>query len=421
MHATAITRNVSLLVALVFAASAATAAEFRNWTDRKGRTVEAKLKEVRDELVILQLKNGRYYEIKKEILSQGDLNYLAEYGGKGAADVDLSAPAKSVAKSVRIDTKQFKKLDKEFVFPGTEISFEVYQTPHFLIMSRGKIRPKDTAEGAERLWQEMHFQHPNFHRHFEDNTRMAIFLVPDPYEYNNIGQWYVNALAQSGRGDAAKNLALTWPKASASGLSLPNDLASDWGLLTSARVFKAEQQHIWKGVWAPFRTHGVAGALLALQTGGVSDFAGQGMFAIATGHKYFKEIQLCEKTETNIIDANAYESDEVVTAGGFNEGKKWAKTLKDLIRKEKVHPDIKALYRMKAINVTPTDLVLCYGFSRYLQSTVGRMANYAKLAERIDTSNAVPEPAELAKIYGFETVEQMLADWKAYMKSSAFR
>ena len=42
-------------------------------------------------------------------------------------------------------------------------------------------------------------------------------------------------------------------------------------------------------------------------------------------------------------------------------------------------------------------------------------------AELIDTSNAVPEPGELAKIYGFETVEQMLADWKEFMKSSAFR
>ena len=65
--------------------------------------------------------------------------------------------------------------------------------------------------------------------------------------------------------------------------------------------------------------------------------------------------------------------------------------------------------------------VLAYSFSRYLQSNTDRMAKYSELLEKIDTGSQIPEPVDLAKIYGFADVASMQADWIAYLNSSSFK
>ncbi len=409
-----------LSLLLAFCTGPAFGAEFRTWTNTKGQKIEAKLVRVDDEVVVLEMKDGKRHELKRKVLSQADIEFLAEYGGKGAADVDPTAPAAIPEKTARIDTKAFKKWDTPFSFTGLELKFSVVETPHFLVLSYGNVREKDTAENAEALWHGMAFQHPSFARKWE-GRKMAIFLVTEESDFNAIGSWYASQLLQAGRTADGNNLALTWPRASAGNVSMLPSLAEEHNLFTSARVFKVTDPKQFSGPWGPFRTHCLSGDMLSIQMGGVSDFAADGFFALSNGHSYFKEIQLCEKTETSKISADAYASDEVKTSGGFEDGRRWPKTIKDLVRKDKVKPSIDALYRLKEDGMSPTDCVLTYAFSRYLQSTVGRLANYATLCERIETSNAMPEQIELAKIYGFDSVKAMEDDWIAYMNSSAFR
>ncbi len=395
-------------------------AEFRTWTDTKGRTVEAKLVRVDDDVVIVEMKDGRKTEIKRKVLSRADIDFLAEYGGKGAADVNLDAEAAVPEKSARIDTKVFKKWDQPFQFTGLEIDFDVLETPHFLVMSAGSVREKDTAEGAEILWHGMAFQHPSFARKWE-GKKMAIFIIQSESDYNAVGAWYADQLRKGGNVAEGNNLALSWPHAVSGVIGLEPAQAVEYNLFTHTRCFKADDPKRLSGAWAPFRTHCLSGDMLDLQMGGVSGFGSAGFFALSNGHSYYKEIQLCDKTETAKVNADAYASDEVKTTGGFEDGRRWAKTLKDLIRKDKVKPSIDALYRLKLDGMTPTDCVMTYAFSRYLQSTVGRLANYATLCERVETSNQIPEPVELAKIYGFDSVKAFEADWIAYMASSSFR
>ena len=148
----------------------------------------------------------------------------------------------------------------------------------------------------------------------------------------------------------------------------------------------------------------------------------EGYYAISTGHGYYKEIQLTDETVTSLLDANTYESDEVVKSGGFDDGKKWARTLRDLVKKEKVSPSLAALYRVnRASELTPELTVLMYGFARYMQSTPDRISKFSKVMERVDTSRSIPVPLEMAKLFGFETVQEFETDWINYLKSSAFK
>jgi len=72
-------------------------------------------------------------------------------------------------------------------------------------------------------------------------------------------------------------------------------------------------------------------------------------------------------------------------------------------------------------DLTPEKLVLIYSFAYYLQSNPERVAAFAKMVTRIESNNQVPAAIEIAKIYGFETIEEFQADWVEFVKSSSFK
>ena len=375
------------------------------------------------EEVVLLLKNGREARVKRELLSLADNQYLKEYGGVEGNAVDPDTEAAVPEHDVKIDTKTFQRIDEPFILEGTELRFKVLESEHFKILSLGKANTKDTAELAERMWHGMAFQHPNFSRNWGDN-KMGLMLIEEDSDYEELGNWHVAQIAKSGADDAqnmANTAALTWNRAAASGINLPPDFASTQNMKRNVRVFRCGGKRKASKVFDAFRTNCIASSLASFQMGGVSEYGSAGAYAILTGHAYYKEIHLAGETRTSQLDANAYEGSEVKSIGGFEDGRNWPKILRELIKKDKLKPSIADLYRAKADGLTPELMVTIYGFSRYLQSTVGRLANYATMAERINSSHQIPEPIELAKIYGFKTVDEMQKDWIEFMSKSSFR
>jgi hypothetical protein len=409
---------------------AASALEVRTWTSVDGRTLEAEFVKMDDEKVTLKDKMGRQFDIKKAQLSQADLRYLQEFAPKSLSPMTPSGkkppPPPMPGKEAKIDQKTFKKLTETFVIPGE--TFYILETPHFLVMHSEKTEAGDLGETAERMWLDMNFFHPGFSQKFQDR-RMAVFLVDDEYTYKSLGEWYAGNIKNSGMPNAednAANIAATWPRAAAAGMHLTGDLTEKYKVLSHARVFRAYQpgyqgkQEKVKGVWVPFRVHCLASDMVDAQTGGVSGFGAKGLFAIETGHAYYKEIQYTGKSETSLLRAEGTEK-KVDTTGGFDPGKSWPEELKKLLRREKVKPSIQDLWNTNLQSANVETNALAYSFSRYLQSTTERLANYSKLLETIDASHQIPEPESLAKLYGFENVKAMEADWIEYLKSPEFR
>ena len=325
---------------------------------------------------------------------------------------------------MKFNSKTLVKRDDKFELPdGYSLQFDIVESEHFLVMSSGKVRGKDTAELAERLWYGMNFQHPGFAEKWGDEKK-AIFLCGEKTDYDILGKYYVDQLANSGRAQEASNSARTWPMSSGAGLSLDNDTCDKYDVMRGARAFRADgKSNFQRGVWNPFPAHCIAQDVLNVQMGGAGGGAGSdGYYAISTGHGYYKEIQLTDETVTSLLDANTYESDEVVKSGGFDDGRKWARTLRDLVKKEKVLPSLAGLYRVnRASQLTPELTVLMYGFARYMQSTPDRISKFSTVMERVDTSRSIPVPQEMAKLFGFETVKEFEDDWIAYLKSTAFK
>ena len=399
-------------------------AEMRTWTNLKGQQIKAQLVAVDGEYVLLRLENGRDSRIPRKTLSVGDQKFLEEYGGAEKIPIDPKAKITVPEKEMKFNSKTLVKRDDKFELPdGYSLQFDIVESEHFLVMSSGKVRGKDTAELAERLWYGMNFQHPGFAEKWGDEKK-AIFLCGEKTDYDILGKYYVDQLANSGRAQEASNSARTWPMSSGAGLSLDNDTCDKYDVMRGARAFRADgKSNFQRGVWNPFPAHCIAQYVLNVQMGGAGGGAGSdGYYAISTGHGYYKEIQLTDETVTSLLDANTYESDEVVKSGGFDDGRKWARTLRDLVKKEKVLPSLAGLYRVnRASQLTPELTVLMYGFARYMQSTPDRISKFSTVMERVDTSRSIPVPQEMAKLFGFETVKEFEDDWIAYLKSTAFK
>ena len=144
--------------------------------------------------------------------------------------------------------------------------------------------------------------------------------------------------------------------------------------------------------------------------------------ALRIGHAYYKESKLAGQTETSRLAAEGYDQDEIVKAKGFDDGTKWAKTLRELVRKGKVEPNLEKLLGWREVkDLTPESIVLSYSFAYYLQSTPERLNSFANMIRRVQYDGAMPISLELAKLYGFKTAKEFETDWIEFIKSQDFK
>ncbi len=396
------------------------AAETRTWMSRKGGTLEAELGSIQGDMVTLIGKDSKPVKLKVEDLSLADRQHLVDFGGADAAIITGGKPG-LVEKEVRIDSSTFKRVDAKLMFPdGPSQGFDMFDTTHFVIATAGKVRPQAVAETAERLWHGMAFQHMNFRQDW-GTKRMLILLVEDREAYTTLGKWYVKYVAAAGQEDASREIASTWDRTGSTSMEVPDEMAAKHNLGERALVFNVKEDNKFRKDLSPFPTHSIAGSLLGKQMGGVSSFGAEGYFALTTGHAYFKEISLAGKTETHLLTVDGSFKDEVGSKQGFEDGSSWAKTLRSMVRGGKVKVSLEPMLKWKPQDLNPERLVLIYSFAFYMQSDSKRLANFAKMIRRIESSNQVPPPDEIAKLFGFENVAAFDADWEKFIKEGDFK
>jgi hypothetical protein len=415
---------VTVAAGLLFS-SMVQAEESRTWTSIRGSTVDATLGRLEGESVILVTKDRKEIKLAVTDLSLADRQFLVE--NVSAPESILSAGELSLPeKDLKFDSKTCKKLDDKFKLSAedSEGMFEQMETEHFLIAYAGDVRPNVIAEIAERLWHGMAFYHMNFRRDWGDKRRV-IFCVEDSEAYEALGKWYVAELgkeAVNAEGQQrVQNVAATWNRTGATTIELPDALCEEKKYHARATVFKMDKNREYKKVFSPFPTHVLAGHLLNQQMGGVSSIGAKGYFTVVTGHAYYKEIKLAGETETQVLDVGGTAGDEISTKSGFDDGSSWARILKSEVKREKIKPNLLEILSVEAETLTPAKLVLVYSFANYLQSNPKRVSAFARMIRRVESNNTIPEPEELAKIYGFDSVEKMEADWIEYIKSNEFK
>ncbi len=401
--------------------SAAFAGEPRIWTSRKGSTLEAELLSADATNATLVTKEAKQIVLKIEDLSLGDRQFLVEYGNadpKILTAGELGEPEKQV----KIDPASIKKLKERTLKLGDESEslFELTESEHFLVASAGKVRAEAVAETAERLWHGMAFQHMNFRRDWADK-RMLIILAEDRPAYATLGKWYQETLRAAGQEEAASRAKVTWEKLGSTSIGIPEEMMKSHNLHSQAILFNIHEASQFKKEMGPFQIHTIAGALLTKQLGGVSSFGGEGYFALTTGHSYYKEISLGGKSETQILSVEGSGNDEINSKKGFEDGSSWVRGLKTAVRKGTVKVDLESMLKWKLDGLKPEQLVLIYSFDYYMQSNPQRLCAFASMVRRIESSNQIPPAVEIAKIFGFDSVQAFNADWELFIKEGNFK
>lgn len=396
------------------------AAEMRTWMSRKGGTLDAQLGEVRGDQVTLINKDSKQIKLKIDDLSLADRQHLVEFGGADGSIITSGKPG-LVEKETRIDSSAFKRVETQLAFPGgPQEGFELLETPHFLIATAGRVRPQALAETAERLWYGMAFQHMNFRADWGEK-RMLILLVEDRKVYESLGKWYAGFISTLADENASMEIRNIWSKLGSITMTIPGEMASKYNAAEQALVFNVKDPSRFRKSMSGFLIHSLAGQLLTKQMGGVSEYGSEGYFAITTGHAYFKEISLAGKSETQLLSVEGTGRDEISSKSGFEDGSSWARTLRPLVRSGKVAVELDPLLKLKAENLNPERLVLIYSLACYMQGDSKRLAAFAKMIRRIESSNQIPVPQEIATIFGFESVEAFEADWVKFIKEGDFK
>ena len=396
------------------------AAEQREWMSRQGGTLMAELLSLSGDQVILTTPEAREVKLKLTDLSLADRQHLVEFGGADASIIASGNPGLP-EKDARIDSSKFKKLPEKLALgQESEGTFDLFETPHFLIATTGGVRPQNFAETAERLWHGMAFQHMNFRKDWGDR-RLIIFAIEDRPAYENLGKWYLKSLNEAGRQDAAQRVATTWNKVGSTQVGLPDETAEKYRAMPYAIVFNITDASRHRRPMSPFTIHVIAGALLSQQMGGVSSYGSEGYFAVTTGHAYFKEISLGGKSETNLLDVGGSGNDEISSKSGFEDGSSWARTLRTMVRKGDVTLSVEETLKLSSADLNPERLVTIYALAYYMQSDSKRLSSFARMIRRVESSNQIPEAIEVARLFGFDSIEELDADWKEFVINGAFR
>lgn len=397
------------------------AGEPRIWTSRKGSTVEAELLRQDGVNATLVTKDAKQIVLKLDDLSLADRQFLVEYG-EADPKILVTGELGTPEKEVRIDSATIKKIkDKRLVFGSeSEAEFELLESEHFLVGTAGDARPQGIAETAERVWHGMAFQHMNFRRDWGDK-RMLILIAEKPEAHAALGRWYKAFLMQEGQEEAARRVGMSWGKGSGSSINLSDEIMKRFNLSALAPVFKPTPGADMKKPMSPFLIHCLAQNLIQKQMGNVSSFGGEGYFAVTTGHAYYKEILLGGKSETRLIAAEGTDGDSFSEKKGFEDGTSWARELRSLVRKGSVKVELEPLLKWKSEDLKPERLVLIYSLSYYMQSTAARLNSFAAMIRRIESSNQIPAPVEIARLFGFDSVEAFEADWALFIKEGKFK
>jgi hypothetical protein len=397
------------------------AAETRIWTSRKGSTIEAELLRFDETNATLLAAGNKQIVLPMADLSIADRQFMVENVGADAK-ILVSGEIGEPEKQVKIDSSTFKKLKESNLIFGTdsESAYELMESEHFLIATAGGVRAQAIAETAERMWHGMAFQHMNFRRDWGDK-RMLILLVEDREAYTALGKWWTGLLKEKGNTEGAANVSAAWDRVGSTMVTLPDEMADKHKVFPAVRVFNVKEDTLFKKPMGSFLVFSMAGVLLDRQLGNISSYGVEGLFAVNTGHSYYKEISLTGKSETSLLSAAGTGEAEVKEKKGFGDASDWAKTLRGLVKKGEIKCEVDPMFKVKNEDVTPEQLALMYSFSAYMESTPARLACYASMVRRIESSKQIPVPEEIAKIFGFETVAALEADWKLFVTEGKFK
>ena len=399
--------------------------EFRTWTSKDGKTVEARYVSYIGGVVRLQTKSGRAVGVRPNQLTPGDQDFLKTLIQSSSPPTARPPTNALPSKPVRRTRPTIENL-KEKIQIGP-IYFNVTQSDHFRILSTGR-NGRSYAENAEMVYQAAATILPELDTTFgqgESSRHMVSILIEDSSDYNGFIDYYVKDLQARGQHQAAEQATAVAGRVGQMGISLNASDEDTAGTgFRNVALFSPGGSRNGKEDEDPFRTHVFAKQILNGHGEGKVNWP----FWLANGFGYRMEIELCGETRTHMIDYSKFQSaagggdGEIVTSQSFADGKKWISNLKKLMRSTKGKKgDVNEVLASSVANLTPERCGYMFALCHYMLSDSAMQEKYAHMIENARTSGQSPQEASVRTFEQEGSLEAFQENWHDYMKGSRFR
>lgn len=400
------------LVALAFTATAF--AESREWTNDKGRKINADYVSQTATKVTVRLADGKEVVIEKAQLSKPDQEYLKTAGAGTPVPTTASPGAASSRPTgfneVKIDKKTWVRHTPPKDLKVSAVDFtQQLETPHFFIAGSPKVKPDvmdACGESCERLYVHLLKYIPAVGPLFE-GKRLSVWLTENEATHDKFGDWL-------NKRDGVE-IPYTWKRSNIVHITFDEAYANDLKFLKGARSFRTDGKENQRNVKWGNRIYFITSEIFNSILDEVKVNGDYSLGLLRLGLCYFIEGDVCGNITTEISFAGSG------SVEGFKNGRAWPMAIKNLLKNPNVKPGLEKLLKTDMTKAEPMDVGTAYGFYHWCFRDPARNAAFNTLLTTCVTDKKPPVPADFAKIFGFASVEAFDAAFVAYLKSDAFK
>jgi len=414
-------------IAIIAGSVRGQAEDFRELTDKQGRTIQAKILMVAGDEVEIEMANGRKFTLPLDQFSLSSQALIKEHGAAAKKPEPAVQAAANAAQDLAPDQPAATvEFSNDPIFQFTDLEFKERQLDHFRILTIDtKNDPADKY--AEKVYELMAKTMPALSGMYEQQGFRAPMEGPNAHDFPEEDKRYrhrIYLVEQESETGPYSAMIEQYAK------EYPSDEARQKFIQSATQVnnfsdYKHRFLVIRKQEGRPphqLLAHNLGYQMVAQRTEQVRI-----PFWLRMGAGYYSEHQLFELCVVHYIDFQNYYDDY---EGAGNEGQmtksevlsnseSWVKPLKALCKKEK-RVSLERLFGVTTADLTPNDSAYAMALFSFMNSTPEMTTGFNKLLDRIK-ADKIPTPQDMADIFGHESVQKFEEAWYAYIMSTRFK
>lgn len=420
-------RRLTFLLPFLVMSLVAQEDDYRTLTDKRGRTIVAKIVRVAGSKVQIERKDGRRFVVEMNNFSEADQDVMMKFAMGDTMGDKPAGARRGIPKPLAVPGPKpaapnpERPVDEGDVFAFKEVRFKEKKTDHFTIYSSEK-EWEPAHPYAEKTWDLIDGIFPiTFRADYERQKfaapdkgpnrsdfgqsdgafRYRIYFAQSDEEYGIMSGQYAATLPE----DQQARFAATAPRTG----NFEDDLGNRWMVIKKDPIDPRSYNNLL--------VHGLAGQL----TSGHAQMRGLPLW-LSAGIGYWAENKLFKSCAVLYLDFEQYygEKGNITEGDILDSTSAWAKPIRNLCRKgtrytvaDVVHAEVSSL--------TPELSGYTFALVSFLVEEDARRRKFHKMLydQREGAQEITPEM--LVESIGYPSAEAFEKEWYAYIMSNAFK
>lgn len=382
--------------------------EFRNWMTADGKQfADLKFEQFAKGKLALKNREDVRTVVDLKDLSVVDRLFLIDECSVPESEL-LEGYQEGIEAKYKVPSGVIEKKSKAlFESSGGKIELGVTDTPHFRILTEGRVDAKEYGEYLEQLWFYQAYRNPVFRKE-NSNLRTVVTILTTEEGVDDFYDWMSGA--PIGLREGVMERLMTDKAAKVRSIPLPRDYCTKEGVIRQAYLIRTDETDFLDKerfrISAAFptflmRTHGIHKIFNAEQERGAYFFHGVG---------FDSEVTIHETIGSGFsFDGNG--------AHAWGEPRKWSKKLAKALEKGEVNYTLNDYCTASpALMSKPFFGEYVTGVSMFLRSDMKKEISTARILTLASGQNDFPEFDKFIATYGYSSAGEMEQELLEYLE-----